>query len=306
MKSRCLAALAVALLVAGCGQSHATPKPPPVAHCEPADYAMQCVQAAAPVSGALQALAPPVARGIDFAWGPPSAAWMRSQGYAFGASYLSYDPSKDWSRSLVDSFAARGIARVFVWETSATRALGGCGAGESDARAARSMAAPFHARVIYFAVDFELSRTATVESYFRCTARVLGVTHTGAYGGYTTIKALFDSHLIRYGWQTSAWSGGRLDGRAQLYQYLNGSAFDYDRALAADYGQTPFTAVKRRDRRAEHRHLKALYVERHKIRVHLLNAGCRVKSPRSACHPLFVRGRDVNREIRVFKARGVK
>jgi hypothetical protein len=59
-------------------------------------------------------------------------------------------------------------------------------------------------------------------------------------------------------------------------------------------------------RGVEHAHLKALDIERAKIRRHLLNAGCRVKHPRPACTPLRKRGAAVNREIRVLKARGVK
>jgi hypothetical protein len=63
---------------------------------------------------------------------------------------------------------------------------------------------------------------------------------------------------------------------------------------------------KPHNRSAEHRHLKALDIERHHIRQYLLNAGCRVKHPRPACRPLRKRGAAVNREIRVLKSRGVK
>jgi lysozyme len=59
----------------------------------------------------------------------------------------------------------------------------------------------------------------------------------------------------------------------------------------------------KRNRTAEHAHLKKLDIERAKIRRHLLNAGCRVKHPRPACTPLFRRGAVVNREIRVLHSR---
>jgi hypothetical protein len=58
------------------------------------------------------------------------------------------------------------------------------------------------------------------------------------------MRLLFDAHLIGYGWQTYAWSGSAWDQRAKLQQYLNGAMFDHDRAIAADYGQTPFSAPK--------------------------------------------------------------
>jgi lysozyme len=65
----------------------------------------------------------------------------------------------------------------------------------------------------------------------------------------------------------------------------------------------PVAKPAKRNRGAEHAHLKRLDVERAKIRRHLLNAGCRVKHPRPACTPLFRRGAAVNREIRVLRSR---
>lgn len=65
----------------------------------------------------------------------------------------------------------------------------------------------------------------------------------------------------------------------------------------------PIAKPAKRNRAAEHAHLKKLDVERAAIRWHLLNAGCRVKHPRPACTPLLRRGAAVNREIRVLRSR---
>lgn len=311
MKSRCLTALAVLgalVLIVGCGQTkpkqqvHLTP----VSRCQPADTAIQC-SLPAPAVGSQRLLArPAVAFGVDFAWGPPSANWMRLFGYRFGASYLSYDPGKDWSSSLVNSFAKAEIARVFVWETTANRALNGCGAGASDARAARSEASPFSARAIYFAVDFELqpSEFRAVEAYFRCAGHVLGVMHTGAYGGVATIRLLFNSRLVHYGWQTYAWSGGAWDSRAQLEQYLNGNSFDRDRAIAADYGQTPYTAPGPSHRQFQTR-LHNAYRYRARLRRTLLAQRCRVTRPSRHCKGVLHSGAIVNRTIRALHAQHI-
>ena len=75
-----------------------------------------------------------------------------------------------------------------------------------------------------------------VASYFRGVNSVLGVNRTGGYGGYWTINRLFNSGLIRFGWQTSAWSGGLWDPRAQLQQYAYYNAYDWDRAMSSAYG----------------------------------------------------------------------
>jgi hypothetical protein len=62
------------------------------------------------------------------------------------------------------------------------------------------------------------------------------------YGSASIVDGLRKARLCRWGWQTYAWSGGRLSTRAQLYQYSNGHTLagvscDYNRSLAADFGQ---------------------------------------------------------------------
>lgn len=245
-------------------------------------YAMQCALTEAPRT--LAAPAPVKAYGGDFGWASVSAASARSHGWKFAASYLSTDPSKDWNAALIASYAKSAISRVFVWETYANRALGGCAAGTQDARSAWRLGAPFGARVLYFAVDFDETpaQGVTVASYFRCVDRVLGVSHVGAYGGYWSVSRLFNAHLITYGWQTYAWSGGLWDHRAQLEQYLNGSAYDYDRALSRDYGQTPYAAPtpkpKPKPNVALKEQLRWLRGLRHTLRLQLWGVNVRIHS----------------------------
>jgi hypothetical protein len=142
---------------------------------------------------------------------------------------------------MINAYHAMGLGTVCVWETSATRALAGYAAGRHDAAAAlrQEVALELPPQLpIYFAVDFdETSRQArAVASYFRGVNSVLGVNRTGGYGGYWTISRLFNAGLISFGWQTSAWSGGLWDPRAQLQQYAYHSAYDWDRAMTSEYG----------------------------------------------------------------------
>lgn len=244
-----LAALGVVLLLAGCGGSHKTT----VAHpgplqtvsghaCAPGNQAMQCVLSQLPGPPRTFSLSPVLVRGVDFAWGGPrSCTAMRGLGASFGASYFSYDTSgKNWTPGLVGAFHACGIATVGVWETTANRATQGFAAGRSDALAARSQAAAVGNtnRPIFFAIDCDCTG-GQVAGYFDGVRSILPVQRIGAYGGIRPIGFLFDTHRIAYGWQTYAWSGGAWDRRACLEQYLNGNAFDYDRAICRDYGQWP-------------------------------------------------------------------
>lgn len=252
MRARLLLVLVLALVLAGCGTTKtvtrtvtAPTKAPHggVVNCTPQDQAMQCFLPAPgrllglPQGGRVYAL------GVDFAWGAPTVATMRRLGKRFGASYLSYDSAKGWVQrpGLVSSYHAAGIATVSVWETTANRAGQGYGAGHADAIEARRQAAQIGntAATIDFAIDFDASGES-VAGYFRGVHDVLGA-RAGAYGGYYPLKYLCAHGLIRKAWQTYAWSGGQWlpASCAPLEQYLNDGTVDYDRAIAADYGQWP-------------------------------------------------------------------
>ena len=224
-------------------------------HCRASDFAMQCVRfgpgLAATGIGSLgvqsthalpaHAAAGVYAYGIDFAWRAVTARAARNMGARFAASYLSTDASKNWTRALINAYHAVGLGTVCVWETTATRALARYAAGRTDARAAlrqeQALGVPA-SRPIYFAVDFNetAGQAPAVASYFRGVNSVLGVGRTGGYGGYWTIRRLFNAGLISFGWQTSAWSGGLWDPRAQLQQYAYHSAYDWNRAMTSEYG----------------------------------------------------------------------
>jgi hypothetical protein len=183
--------------------------------------------------------------GADFTNSAASVSGFQAAGVKFVCRYLSGGTYKDLAVGEAARWAAAGIKVVVVWETTATRALGGHAAGVYDAQKAN---AELNARgkagaPIYFAVDFDVTpaQKPTVVSYFEGVASVLGKDRTGIYGGYWAVKAVLDAGTVKYAWQTYAWSGTNLDPRAQLYQYSNGhyiagTQVDYDKALTKDFG----------------------------------------------------------------------
>ena len=221
--------------------------------CRSSDFAMQCIRfgprsATGVATAGVQPTHAPRAHasdvyayGIDFGWRAVSARSARNMGAQFAASYLSKDASKNWTRAMINTYHAMGRGTVYVWETTAKRALSGYAAGQTDALAAlaqqQALGVPA-STPIYFAVDFNETprQAAAVALYFLGVNSVLGVNRTGGYGGYWTISRLFNSGLIQFGWQTSAWSGGRWDPRAQLQQYAYHNAYDWDRATTSAYG----------------------------------------------------------------------
>ena len=257
-----LVALAVMLMLtlAGCGAGSRPDvvkrwltRHTAVTHpCRTTDYAMHCALRKQPkprvsvLPGATRAYG----FGVDFAWGGPSAAALSAAGKSFAASYFSPDFSKNWTAGLVDAYHAAKIATVGVFESLANRTAQGCAAGTADAIQARVQAAAVGntTRPIYAGVDFDTSLDPSViRPYFVCWSQTLGLARSGAYGGLATIRYLFDAGLIRYGWQTYAWSGGQWDPRAQLRQFQNdvfiaGVDTDLDVAVAPDFGQWPYAA----------------------------------------------------------------
>lgn len=166
----------------------------------------------------------------------------------FVVRYLSPDtplhPTKQLTFNECSALRAARLAICVVWETSTSRAEADFAAGAADARAAdavrHSLAMPPD-MVIHFAID-EDATGAEVEQYFRGVASVLGAHRTGAYGGIHPLAYLWGLGLIRYPWQTFAWSAGAILAQATAYQWhndatLGGQNVDLDAALAADYGQ---------------------------------------------------------------------
>lgn len=188
-----------------------------------------------------------MAFGLDYTNGPPISV-LKSAGVTFVCRYLSEVNAATQVKLLTaneaKTLASAGIAIVSNYEWYGNRALESAASGVQDAQIAASQHAACGGtsdRPIYFSVDCDCAGEQTAD-YFRGVASVLGLSRTGAYGSYRVIKYLFDNHLIAWGWQTYAWSGGAWESRAHIRQYQNGvnlagHSVDYDQSMQADYGQ---------------------------------------------------------------------
>jgi len=198
--------------------------------------------------------------GVDYA-APAGANTLRTLklgGNSFVCRYVS-TPGNPKNISPVEASACKelGVKIVLVFETTANRALDGEDAGRFDARSAQRQAQTtgvwgrFRKPIIYFAVDFDSTpkEWPVIHSYLKGAQTVLKG-RAGVYGGYWTVKRALDSKVVRFAWQTYAWSGGAWDPRAQLHQYANGKSVaglsvDLDRAVHFDYGQWPRPLIPR-------------------------------------------------------------
>jgi hypothetical protein len=192
-------------------------------------------------------------------------------GSSFACRYLSHDPSKNITHAEAAVLMTGGIDVVSVWESTATRALGGQSAGQQDAHdalvQARAAGLP-SGRPIFFAVDFDVqpAQLPVIAQYFRGVHAELDnagpvnfpqPVPVGVYGGIRVVSSLLNAKAVSYAWQTYAWSHGQLDGRAGLYQFSNGHTVsgvgvDYNHALKADFGQWGFRPPKPKPRPSLH------------------------------------------------------
>lgn len=176
------------------------------------------------------------------------AGSLRHAGLRFEARYIAPGSPKSLTRRELASLEAHHVRVVAVWEHGAMDMLGGWSAGRWAAKQAQRGLRHLGIRnaPIYFCADFDAAeyQQRAINSYLRGAASVVGRRRTGLYGGYWVIKRAFHAHVIKYGWQTYAWSGGHWDHRAALRQYsVNqthaGVPVDFDLAVHRNYGAAP-------------------------------------------------------------------
>lgn len=172
---------------------------------------------------------------------------LRSMGVQFVVRYLSRSSWKVITPSEYRALSAAGIGVALVFEDSATNARMGHAQGIADAQFAVQQAEAIcgpspRPCPITAAVDYDpAGASAETDVYFDAWAQVRGSRAlAGPYGGIEVIRRQADRGFGAL-FQTYAWSGGLVDGRAQILQYSNGHSIgpgvDFDHAFFADYMQ---------------------------------------------------------------------
>lgn len=181
-------------------------------------------------------------KGIDYSWARPGGAAITAAGFDFVMRYVPYpgDGSKGLTVEEIADLRSNGLGIGLVFENTAGRALDGYAAGRADAQQyTRSMLALGYPVDLpcFFAIDFDAQpdQYEQIGDYFSGAIVVLGIKRVGAYGHDRILDFLWGNGLIKWAWQTYAWSGGRLYPYRNLLQYsngetLNGGAVDYNEA----------------------------------------------------------------------------
>ena len=191
---------------------------------------------------------------LDYSSGHPAPAAVLAAGYGGVVRYAgTQGRGKNLTRAEAQAMLAAGVPIGLVYEAGAGWMLGGTEVGAGAARAVLADAnqCGVGVRAVYFAADFDVTSTAQMVAVERCldgAAQVLGRGRVGVYGEADVIDACLGSRHATWGWQTRAWSAGRVSSRAHLlqqvgYVYPGGVQCDRNTVLRRDWGQWPAPAL---------------------------------------------------------------
>jgi hypothetical protein len=187
---------------------------------------------------------------LDYSGGFPAPAAIRSGGYVGVVRYIGTPGNpKNLTRTEAQAMLSAGIAVGLVYERTAGWMLAGADAGVRAAREALADAehCGVGVRCVYLACDQDITTSGQMSAVEQCldgAAQVLGRERVGVYGEADVIDACLGKEHATWGWQTRAWSRGRVSDRAHLLQLIGavhpgGVECDRNTVLRSDWGQWP-------------------------------------------------------------------
>lgn len=190
--------------------------------------------------------------GLDYSYAHPTLSCVKKAGYGFVARYIGdLDPNsaKYLDKQELNSILGLGLSVVVVRETTAGFMLTESGAAHARASRAHCNQLGLWGIPIYYALDvdprgFTQSQNNAVHKFLADAAAVDGGgLMVGLYGSDDALDRFIGPNC-RWGWQTYAWSTGRISPKAHFRQYKNGQAIcggtvDLNETYYPDYGQWP-------------------------------------------------------------------
>lgn len=193
-----------------------------------------------------------MAKGLDYSYAHPDLACVKRNRFTFVARYIG-DPDPNGAKYLDAPELARirsfNLDLVVVRETTAGFMF--LDSGVTHARISRAHCdnLGLYGIPIYYALDVDPRGLS--ETQLRRVADFLaqaawadgGGRNVGIYGSDDALDRFMGPNC-HWGWQTYAWSGGRITPRAHFRQYLNGQSIcggtvDLNETYTPDFGQWP-------------------------------------------------------------------
>jgi hypothetical protein len=184
---------------------------------------------------------------LDYSFSRPNLAQVKRDGAAGVIRYICPDTPNTHGKLLTagerDQILAAGLDLTLNFEWYEGRCNEGGSAGASDGATALTTAKALgypQGKTIYYSHDTGAYNWPAIDAYFRSVRAAHGGYYkVGAYGSYDLVTHLHAAGLIDKGWQTLAWSGGRRDPWAVIYQngqQRYGGAADVNEVTSTDIG----------------------------------------------------------------------
>lgn len=182
---------------------------------------------------------------VDFSDARPTPAQLKAAGVVLVIRYLTGSGGKAITPAELAEYELNGIVVVFVFEITATDAMGGVAAGKRNALAAlAAMGALGITAPIYFAVDQDIAPASAV-NYFVGINQAMQPSQVGIYGEGALCTLLQQEGLACWYWQSESSSfpgNGTTLAITHLHQIFNASPIadtDLDIICKPDVGQYP-------------------------------------------------------------------
>ncbi len=172
---------------------------------------------------------------VDYAYWQVSPAQLTAMGFSGAMRYGVPNNTKSITAAELANLRSAGFDVGLVYETVANRAAQGAQAGHDDAIKANAFADTLWYPkncTLWYAVDFD-AQPSQVQSYFDG----IGSASLRPYAPYGSADVIDGVKYPGIGWQTAAWSKGRVSKRAGLLQNGFHSTYDSNQVLVADFGQ---------------------------------------------------------------------
>lgn len=187
---------------------------------------------------------------LDYSGGWPRPSEVIRMGFAGVVRYVGTPGRrKNITPEEAAAFRQAGVPVALVYEDTAGWMQGGTRAGVAAARAVEADAARcrIDLRCCYLASDQDVVTVSQMNTVMDCldgASTVWGRGVTGTYGGLSVVDTAIRGGHATWGWQTVAWSGGRVSTLAHIYQHagyvsVDGVQCDRSTVLRTDWGQTP-------------------------------------------------------------------
>ncbi|MBB2482342.1 DUF1906 domain-containing protein [Bacillus sp. APMAM] len=180
-----------------------------------------------------------MAKGLDCATKLTAASSksLKTAGFDYAARYL---PTSDWkglTKEEVKAIQDAGLKLISIFEKNSIKAsYFTLDQGIADAKEAEGYAKLLgqpKGTAIYFTVDYDAltNDMAAIKQYIAGLNRTLVDYEVGIYGSYSVMVAV--KGLVKYYWQTNAWSSGKVADFIHMYQNKNdarvsGIGIDFD------------------------------------------------------------------------------